>query len=390
MYNGGQMRKLSLLLFLFLGACGSNGQKTAEPALEAVSVWPAPVGVVILSKGEGVVDSTRLDLGVIVFDPGVPKDASTHSKLGVFPKIRQVEAQYLPVVLRDALVASDNWGVVRVVPQDDETLELRVTGKIVHSDGEDLVVHIRAIDAAGDVWLDRSYHDRSNPGDFPALASGVPVQTSDDPFADLYRAIANDLAQVKVQFTRAQLANIRNVALLRYATSLSPEAFSEFLSRGPKGEVVLQRLPADNDPMMARVQRIRNQEYLFIDTVDEQYVGLYETMAPTYYLWRQYGRERAIFKAEYEQRAADRDSYGRRGSYIAMERTYNTFKNSKIQDQDLQELAGGFNNEVAPTVMEVSGRVFRLNGGLNTQYAEWREILRSIFKLETGLPIDKK
>jgi hypothetical protein len=390
MYNGGQMRKLSLLLLLFLVGCGSNGQKTAEPALESASAWPAPVGAVTLNKGESVVDSTRLDLGVIVFDSGVPKDASTHSKLGVFPKIREVEARYLPVVLRDALVASDNWGVVRVVPEDDETLELRITGKIIHSDGEDLVLHIRAIDAAGGIWLDRSYHDRTNPGDFPALASGAPAQSSDDPFADLYRQIANDLAQVKAQFPSARLANIRNVALLRYATSLSPEAFSEFLSRGPEGEYVLQRLPADDDPMMSRVQRIRNQEYLFIDTVDEQYVGLYETMAPTYYLWRQYGRERAIFKEEYEQRAANRDSYGSRGSYMAMERTYTTFKNSKIQDQDLQELAGGFNNEVAPTVMEVSGRVFRLSGGLNAQYNEWREILRSIFALETGLPTDQK
>jgi hypothetical protein len=384
------MKKLSLLLLLFLGACGSSGQKTVDPAVEAASAWPAPVGAVRLIKGQGVVEPARLDLGIIVFDPGVPEDASTHSRLDIFPKIREVEAQYLPVVLRDALVASDNWGVVRVVPEDDETLELRVTGEIIHSDGEDLVLHIRAIDAAGAVWLDRRYHDRTKASDFPALANGAPSRISDDPFADLYRQIANDLARAKAQFTSMQLSNIRSVALLRYATSLSPEAFSEFLSRGSEGDYVLQRLPAADDPMITRVQRIRNQEYLFIDTVDEQYVGLYETMAPTYYLWRQYGRERAVFQAEYEQRAANRDSYGSRGSYIAMERTYNTFKNSKIQDQDLQELAGGFNNEVAPTVMEVSGRVFRLNGGLNAQYAEWREILRSIFALETGLPTDKK
>jgi len=377
------MRKLSLCLLLFLAACGSNGQKGPEPAIEAVSVWPVPVGVVTLNKAESAVVSPRLDLGIIVFDPGIPKDASTHSKLGVFPKIRDVEAQYLPVVLRDALVASNNWGVVRVVPKNDETLGLRVTAKIIHSDGEDLVLHVRAIDAGGLVWLDRSYHDRTNPGDFPALAGGAPAQISDDPFADLYRQIANDLGLIKTQFSVAELANIRNVGLLRYATNLSPEAFSGFLFRESDGAYELRRLPAADDPMMRRVQRIRNQEYLFIDTVDEQYVDLYETMAPTYYLWRQYGRERAIFKADYELRAANRESYGRRGSYIAMERTYNTFKNSKIQDQDLQELAGGFNNEVAPTVMEVSGRVFRLSGALNAQYTEWREILRSIFSLET-------
>ena len=49
-------------------------------------------------------------------------------------------------------------------------------------------------------------------------------------------------------------------------------------------------------------------------------------------------------------------------------------------------LAQRFNNEVQPTVMEVEGRVVRLTGDLDNQYAEWRRILRRIFELETGLP----
>ena len=51
-------------------------------------------------------------------------------------------------------------------------------------------------------------------------------------------------------------------------------------------------------------------------------------------------------------------------------------------------MALGFNNAVAPTVMEASGRVFRLSGTLEAQYNEWRDILRRIFALETGLPAD--
>ena len=45
----------------------------------------------------------------------------------------------------------------------------------------------------------------------------------------------------------------------------------------------------------------------------------------------------------------------------------------------------GFDNEVAPTVLEASGKVFRLSGTLDNQYAEWRNILKQIFALETGL-----
>ena len=63
------------------------------------------------------------------------------------------------------------------------------------------------------------------------------------------------------------------VADLRYAQELAPEVFSSYLAE-ENGRLKPNRLPADSDPMMARIARIRNQEALFIDTVDEQYVDL--------------------------------------------------------------------------------------------------------------------
>ena len=40
--------------------------------------------------------------------------------------------------------------------------------------------------------------------------------------------------------------------------------------------------------------------------------------------------------------------------------------------------------------MEIEGKVFRLSGSLDSQYNEWRSILRSIFALETGSHFDGK
>jgi hypothetical protein len=137
---------------------------------------------------------------------------------------------------------------------------------------------------------------------------------------------------------------------------------------------------------MDRVRRIRNQEFLFIDTLDENYADLYVDMAPTYNLWRQYLYEQSAFREAYRERVANRESRGRRGSFAYLQQTYDAYKWSKIHQQDLDELAKGFNNEVSPTVMEVSGKVFRLTGTLDSQYADWRAILREIFTLETGLP----
>jgi len=78
---------------------------------------------------------------------------------------------------------------------------------------------------------------------------------------------------------------------------------------------------------------------------------LYRRIAPTYNLWRQYRREQSVFREEYQQRVANRDTRGRRGSFTALQQTYDAYKWSKIHEQDLDELAKGFNNAVSPTAV---------------------------------------
>tara|TARA_R110002049_G_scaffold9894_11_gene49407 strand:+ start:1301 stop:2422 length:1122 start_codon:yes stop_codon:yes gene_type:complete len=358
-----------------------RGAATARDG--AVSVFAAVVTVVWLALytpfAHSIDEARYVDVGIVVFDPGIPADASTHSKLGIFPEIRKAEAKYMPVILRRTLIDSGEWGVVRVLPEALDSSELLVTGTIEHSDGQRLDLRIVARDASGALWLDRLYTGTTT-------SAGYPVKIDSDPYIDVYQRIASDLLEVRRQMSDKQLADLRQIALMRYAIALAPEVFASYLGSTPQGTYTLLRLPAEDDPMLARVVRIRNQEYLFIDTVDEQYAQLAEAMAPTYNLWRQYSAEQAEYRDEYEARVSGRSSQGRRGSFIALEQTYNAYKWSKIHQQDLDELALGFNNEVAPTVMEVSGTVFKLSGGLDAQYTEWREILRRIFALETGLP----
>ena len=345
-----------------------------DPGLAAV-----PVGNVTLNVERGTSEQDMLDVGLVIFSPGIPLDESLHSQMGIFPDIRKAEAQFMPVLLRQVLLEANAWGVVRVLPDKQVSSELLVTGKIRQSDGSRLVLEVSAWDATGRQWLDKTYTDTASERDYPATEGS-------DPYIDLYRSIANDLLAFRLRLDRRELQTIRQVALMRYAASLSEEAFGSYLQQDSDGIYTVVRLPAEGDPMMARVERIRNQEHLFVDTVDEQYVNLYEEMAPTYSLWRQYGREQSLYLQDYEVRAQTKDRIGQRGTFTAMEQTYNTYKQIKIQEQDLDEMAQGFNNEVAPTVMEASGKVFRLSGTLESQYNEWRGILREIFAIETGLP----
>lgn len=353
-------------------------QPVAPRALRAA--WLACMVWCCLVPGQGIAqepDSNRLDVGIVAFDPGIPADASTHSKLGIFPEIRKAEAKYLPVMLRTALVESGAWGVVRVLPEALESSELLVTGAIEHSDGQRLALRIRAVDASGAMWLEQTYSATASSSNYTGKA---------DPFISVYTRIAADLLAERRRRSAGELTAIRQIAELRYASALAPEVFEPYLARTPEGRYTVQRLPAADDPMLARVLRIREQEYRFVDIVDEQYTRLGEEMASTYQLWRQFGAEQAEYRGEYRERVNSRESQGRRGSFAALEQSYNAYKWSKIHEQDLDEMALGFNNEVAPTELDVSGTVFKLSGTLANQYTEWREILRRIFALESGLP----
>ena len=369
---------LSLGVLLLLTGCASTpGSQSPQPLPMALQTWPPPLGAVALETLPAP-PRPALDLALVSFDPGIPEQTAGLSRQGIFPDIRRAEARYLPVRLRQVLQASNAWGAVRVLPESQPAATLQLEGEILHSDGRFLVLQIRAEDASGRVWLDRVYADEAQGTDYP-------VANDSDPFIDLYRQVANDLLATYRSLPAAEVQQLPEIALLRQAAYLAPEYFAGFVAEDAAGRQQLLRRPAADDPMLARVELIRSQEFRFIDTVDEQYVDLYQTMQPTYNLWRQYGREQALYREDYQRRLAQRDRAGARGTYAAMEQTYNAFKWSKIQQQDLEDLARGFNNEVLPTVLEVSGSVYRLNGSLENQYDEWRGILREIFRLESGL-----
>jgi len=319
-----------------------------------------------------------LDIGLIVFEPGLPEGQPGPNPAPVYTGVRQAEARYLPYVLRQTLEASGQWGAVRVLPEADPSAELLISGTILQSDGVELTLQIRAWDASGREWLNKVYIDVA---DWPYYRDR-PVYTS-DPFVDLYNSVANDLNEARAQLSPAALQRIIDISQLRYAAALSPQAFSGYLVTQDDGTVRLSRLPALNDPMVARLERLRQSEYLFIDALDQQYAAFYREMGPTYTLWRRYSYGQTRELEELRQSA-------RRGSrgFAAMKQSYDTYREAKIQQQALKELAESFNTEVQPTVMDLQGKVVELSGTVAAQYTDWRRLLQAIYQEETGLPLE--
>lgn len=373
-------RRVSLLatFTLILAACASAPEPT-EPA------GPAPVGTVaLLSATTTPSDSEALDIAVLVFASQAGEEEVTRTGAQIFSQIRETETQYLPVALRSTLLESNHWGIVRVLPEADPSMDLTIAGTILSSDGADLVLHIRATDSTGRVWLERDYADSARVADYPETAPMLldrGLTFGEDPFQDIYAAIANDLIAVRQSLAQATLNGIQNVTQLRYASDLSPEAFTQYLESDEQGLLRVSRLPASNDPLLRNVADIQVRNAVFIDTIDEYYEALYQDVKPIYDIWRQYSFEQVIEERNSLERA--RSGNTNSGSFEAMSQNYNRYKWSKIFEQEFVALASGFVSETAPAVLELSENVNGLSGPVEEQYAQWRVLLRGLFEIET-------
>ena len=325
-------------------------------------------------------NATELNISIAVFDPGVPLDPSSHRRLQVFPRIREIEALFLPFVLRETLVDTNEWGAVRVVPEPDIAAELLISGAIVRSDGETLELQLRAIDATGRVWINQTYT-----GVAAGSTEGREKGAGNADYQALYDEVAGDLSKVRGGLDSKALTDIVEVSLLRYADQLAPAAFGEYLNSTPDGNFRIQRLPAENDPMLERIERIRRVEYVVTDTVDEQFQKLNADIASTYDLWRSYRRQLAQYRHAEEKRLENTGLDAPRGSYEAMKKRYDNYKWARIEEQELESWAAGFNNEVGPSVADLETRVAELEALIRQQYAEWGRILAELFSLETGV-----
>ncbi len=340
--------------------------------------------VALVATNASPAQAQAFDIGVLVFTTMAGNEEIARSGAEIFSQIRKTETQYLPVALRSTLTASNQWGVVRVLPAADPSMDIMVEGTIVRSDGAELVLHIRASDSTGRVWLDRDYADIARVADYPDSAPMLldrGLTFGLDPFQDIYAAIANDLLLVHQGLAQAALDEIHNVSQLRYASDLSPEAFSRYLEEDELGFLRVTRLPASNDPLLRNVADIGARNDIFIDTIDEYYEALYQDVKPIYDIWRQYSFEQVTEERASLERARSGNSNS--GSFEAISQNYNRYKWSKIFEQEFVALASGFVSETAPAVLELSRNVNGLSGPVEEQYAQWRVLLRGLFDIET-------
>ncbi len=380
-------------------------------ALALLSVPPAALAlddepVEALQAVQEVPEDRLLDVGVHVFDSGIPEDEYTRFVLeekGVFEEIRKSEARWIPMNLKRTLESTGYWGAVRMVPSAT-SVDVIVEGAIVSSTGKKLEIDVVVFDATGRSWLSKRYKQEADP-------LGYEEDATDEPFQSLYNRIANDLLKKRSDLDPEDFAEIRRVSELKFANDLAPAAFSSYLAV-KKGKYSPARLPADGDPMMARVSEIRERDHMFVDTLNEYYADLYAKMEVPYRGWRSASYEEQMALDELNRAAKWRKILGAAaifggimasregrewsnvgevavlGGMVAIMDGLDKSAQTQMHREALKELAGSFDSEVQELLFDVEGEVLRLKGSVETQYASWRQILRDLFAAETGIAID--
>jgi hypothetical protein len=350
----------------------------------------------------GVSEEQLLDVAVVVFDPGLDEYDEDEQ---VYPEVRKAEARFMPMQLSQAMQESGAWGAVRVVPDDGEVTDLIVRGKILRSDGETLQLKITATDSRGEVWLDKKYT-----GEASRYAYDATTRTISDPFQAVYNTIANDLLKQQQELSLKQRADIRVVTELRFARSFSPDAFDGYLKQTRSGQYEIQRLPAQNDPMLERVRVIRERDHVYVDTLQAYYSSFDAQMAVPYQEWRKASYEEVLaleqLQAESTRNlilgglaviggiaaATTGDSQTSRvagqvavlGGGLLVKSGLDKRNEAQIHVQALEELGASLEAEVTPQVIELEDRTVTLHGNVEEQYAQWRVLLADIYRAEIG------
>lgn len=385
------LTSVAALLVLLPGCVSQTVKKIdAEPAIHAEREIPP---------------AELINVNISVFKPNVPKDPASLEKQNIYPAVRNAEARYMPYTLRKTLQDTGQWGAVRVVPEPIASSELLVTGKILYSDGATLKLHIKAEDATGRVWLDKEYDQQA-----ASLSYTESSAQGTDPFQGLYNRVANDLLDVRRKLDTNDVVAIRRVSELRFADDLAPDSFDSYLTK-KDGRYSVQGLPAKSDPMVQRVNRIRDRDYALIDALDQHYGLFYQQIDPAYNEWRASSYRESVKLRELRKQALGRKVLGAAvviagivgliegghsntasvasqagiiGGAVLFSSGLQKGRESKLHAEALKELGKSLASDVKPRVVQLEGQTVTLTGSAQAQYDEWRQILKKLYAQETG------
>ena len=376
----------------------------SSPASAAVDKVTSSTPIPIATPSAPIPPEALLDVGIPPLKDGLDQ---TDEDDTVFPEVRYAEAMYFSNQLAKTMEKSGAWGAIRVAPNTDVVMDLYITGTILKSDGESMDLEIRVQDTSNRLWFERRYAYVTG-----KYAYDRRLKNLGDPFQNLFTQIANDVLAERETMTEANAARLRQISELRFARDFAPEAFAAYVSEDKDGILSVTRLPAEDDSILERVRRIREREYLYVDTMQDYYDVFSQHMHQPYQDFR-----RASYDSVVRGRQLDKEGtrriiagigavlagvYGRQtannwymhdgstalaasGGYI-IKQGLDKKQEAAAEKEKVAEMSASLESVIAPQVIAMEDRTVTLTGTVDAQYAQWKELLRQIYQQERATP----
>mgnify|MGYP001065783218 FL=1 len=391
-----------LFLPVLLVICTLAMALLAPAALAATDKITSSTALVLSTPNQPIPEAALLDVGISTLNDGL---YLTDENDTVFPEVRFAEAIYFSNQLAKVMEKSGAWGAIRVTPNSDVVMDLYISGTILQSDGETMDLQIDAKDSSGKKWLSKRYKQTTG-----KYAYDRRLKSLGDPFQNLFVRIANDLLKYREKISQQRAAELRTISELRFAKSFSPEAFDSYISEKRDGTLVINKLPAENDSILMRVRKIRDRDYLYIDTMQDYYDGFSQQMHIAYQDFRRTSYD-SVVKARQLNKQGNRriiagigailaGIYGRTeadtrivsdastataatGGFI-LKSGLEKKQEAAAYNESIAEMGSSLEAEIAPQVIELEDRTVTLTGTVQAQYQQWQTLLQKIYKQERG------
>ncbi|MDG2176690.1 MAG: hypothetical protein P8M72_11255 [Gammaproteobacteria bacterium] len=380
-----------LLMALFISSCSTQSVKTT-------TFTP------IVSDNTSMAESELLDIGIAIFQPGLDDIPRNREEL-TFSDVRMAETYFASFQLAQALQNSGNWGVVRVVPGDLSSTDVAITGTILQSDGETMKLQVNVKDSTGRTWMNKEYEEVVSKFSYDPR-----MRRSEDAFQGLFNRIANDLYNYKSRSVEQEdIQKIRTISQIQFARGFAPQVFDDYLEEGRGGALELTRLPAENDPILNRIETIRERDYLYVDALQDYYSTFVRQMAIPYTEFRRMSYDEvmtmdrlaadarrnmimgvaAILGGIAATQSNNAAAYYSSPVIIAsggwlIKDAFDSGDERQLHIEMLAELGNSLEMEIAPRTIELEERTITLSGSVEDQYDQWRDILADIYANDVG------
>ncbi len=385
------------LALAVLGLCLNNSQAAVDKVTTS-TLQP------IKTPSEPIPPEALLDVGIPPLDDGL---YLTDEDDTVFPEVRYAESIYFANQLAKTMEKSGAWGAIRVIPNTEVVMDVYITGTILQSDGETLDLEIEISDTSGKQWLTERHQQVVGKYTYDRR-----LKLAADPFQNVFTDIANQALRAREKMSSDEAVRLRQISELRFARDFSPEAFNQYITEESNGILTIERLPAEGDSILERIDKIRERDYLYVDTMQDYYDTFSQQMHVPYQEFRRVSYD-SVVKARQLKKRANRQMiagvaaiiagiYGRTtadswmqldgsaataaaGGYV-LKQGLDTKQKAAEQTERLAEMGSSLEAVIAPQVIALEDRTITLTGTVQAQYEQWRELLHQIYQQERTVP----